>query len=252
MDLGVVRCLPRGRPAAAVVRARAVVQADRQLGVVGSHRAGPDQHGVGAGAQAVHVPAGGLARDPAAGAVGRGRAAVQAGRQLEHDPGLPGRAVLAIGGQLLGHLVAGHADRDVDPGGAQGGDAPTRHPLVRVLDADDDAGHTRRDDGVGARGRPPLVGAGLERHVERGAAGGVTGLGQGRDLGVRAARRGGGAGEPRSRVRAGARRDDDAAHPGIGRRGRTDRCGLRHRSAHVLHVVHGSGPCPGWIPGLVG
>ena len=38
----------------------------------------------------VHVAAGGLPGDPAAGAVGGGRAGVQAGRHLEHDPGLPG------------------------------------------------------------------------------------------------------------------------------------------------------------------
>ena len=176
MDLGVGRGLAEHDPQG--LRRRSARSSRRTVSSGSSARTvpGPDQHGVGAGAQAVDVLAGRLARDPATGAVGRRRAAVQAGRQLEHDPGLPGRAVLAVGGQLLGHLVGGHADGDVDPGGTQGGDAPTRHPLVRVLDADDDPGHPRRDDGVGAGRRAPVMGAGLEGHVERGAPGGLTGL----------------------------------------------------------------------------
>ena len=60
----------------------AIVEADRQLGVVGPHGAGPHEDGVGAGPQLVDVAAGRFAGDPAAGAVRRRGTTVQARRQL--------------------------------------------------------------------------------------------------------------------------------------------------------------------------
>ena len=44
------------------------------------------------------------------------------------------------------------------------------------------------------------------------------------------------------------RRHDHTAHPGIGCGAGTDRCGQRHRPAHVLHIVHGSRPRAGASP----
>src|SRR5581483_11638732 len=55
----------------------------------------------------------------------------------------------------------------LDAGLPQALEAATVHERVRVARADDDARHAGRDDGVGARRRAAVMGAGLEGHVER-------------------------------------------------------------------------------------
>ena len=89
--------------------------------------------------------------DPLARAVGRGGAAVEGRGELEHDVGPAGAAVDEVRGQLLGDGGGLDADRDLDAGGAQRGDAPPADERIRVLDADDDVGDARLDDRVDAR-----------------------------------------------------------------------------------------------------
>ena len=93
---------------------------------------------------------------------------------LRTTQGCPVVRCLRYGASCSATSSAATPDRDVDPRLPERGHAPSRHPRVGVLDADDDPGHPRRDDGVGARRRPPVVGAGLQGDVERGAPGGVT------------------------------------------------------------------------------
>ena len=59
-----------------------------------AHGAGADEDRVALGPQPVGVGAGRVAGDPLARAVGRGGAAVEGGRQLQHDLGPAGAAVL--------------------------------------------------------------------------------------------------------------------------------------------------------------
>src|SRR5699024_5246402 len=55
---------------------------DGQLRVIGALRARADQHGIDGVTQVVDIRAGGLAGDPAAGAVSRGRAPVEGGGEF--------------------------------------------------------------------------------------------------------------------------------------------------------------------------
>ena len=73
---------------------------------------------------------------------------------------------------------------DLDPGGADSVEAAPVDERVRIAGADDDARHSRRDDGVGAGRRPPVMRARLERHVERRAARSVARLLERDRLGV--------------------------------------------------------------------
>ena len=60
---------------------------------------------------------------------------------------------------------------------------------IGVLDRDDDPGDTGRRECLDARGRAPVVVAGLERDVDGRAPRAVTGGGEGFDLGVGTTRR---------------------------------------------------------------
>ena len=62
-------------------------------------------------------------------------------------------------------------------------------PWVGVEDSDDDPRHPGPNQGIRTRRRTTVMGAGLEGHVDRGAAGGRAGQLEGHGLGVRAARR---------------------------------------------------------------
>ena len=124
--------------------------ADGERRVVGAHGAGADDDRVALGPQPVGVAPRGVAGDPLARAVGRRGAAVEGGRELEHDVGPAGAAVLQVRRELCTHLVRAHADGDVDPRGTQPSDALSPHVRVGVLDADDDPGDAGSDDRVGA------------------------------------------------------------------------------------------------------
>ena len=140
---------------------------------VGAHRAHPDRDGVGGGAQLVHAPPRLLARHPAAARHGdatveRDRRLVGDERPAERLPHAPG-LVLASRGEIVEEL-------DLDPGGAEALEPAPVDDRVRIASADDDARDSGGDDRVGARRRAPVVGARLERHVERRPARRVAGL----------------------------------------------------------------------------
>ncbi len=156
------------------------------------------------------------AGDPLAGAVGCRRASVEGGRQLEHDPWPPRRAVLQVGGQLSPDLVGAHSGGYVDSGLADPFDACAPHPDVGIVDAHHDPPHTRGDQGVGARRSATGVAARLQGHVHRRAGCSVAGEGQGGRLGMGSARRLGGADDRRA-VTLG---NDHAADPRVRGRGR--------------------------------
>ena len=182
-----------------------------ERGIVGADCAGADQHGVAFGAQPVGVGPRRLAGDPLARAVGRRRAAIERGGQLQHNPGPSGRAVLHVGSQLRPDLFGQHPDLDVDAGGAQLSHALATDVRVRVFDADDDALDAGVDDGGRARPGAALVAARFECRVQRGASRGRTGGGQRRDLGVGSARR-----CRRPFERAAVVGQDNRADPGVG------------------------------------
>ena len=122
-----------------------------------------------------------FARHPRA--TGNRDAPVERDRSLVGDEraatGLPDapRLVLPAGGEVVEEL-------DVDPRGAKALEPAAIYDRVRVVRPDDHPRHSRRDDGVGAGRRAPVVRARLERHVEDGAARRVPGLLERDDLGV--------------------------------------------------------------------
>ncbi len=143
-----------------------VGQPHGERGVVESHGAGAHGDGVAVGPQAVGVVSGLVTGDPLAGAVRGGRAAVEAGRQLEDDQRSPGAAMVQIGRQLLGHRdrgrlqargLGGHLDGQ--PGGSQAVDPAAGHSVVGVTDPDHHPGHPGLDGGIGT-GAGPLSGMG--------------------------------------------------------------------------------------------
>ena len=75
--------------------------------------------------------------------------------------------------------------RDVDAGGAQASRTVAADVRVRIARADDDAAHAGGDHRIGARRRAAVMGARLERHVERRAARPRAGIAQRLGLAVR-------------------------------------------------------------------
>src|SRR6185295_11476428 len=73
----------------------------------------------------------------------------------------------------LGRFGGAVADFDANARRPQLRMALTLHPRIGIFDGRYDPGDTGLDQRVGTGRRPALVGAGLERHIGRGAAGGV-------------------------------------------------------------------------------
>ena len=178
------------------------------------------------------VGAGRIPRDPAAGAVGGGRTAVEGGGQLEHHPRPPGAAVLEIGGELSLHLGRTRPHGDVHAGLPQRLQAPTGHVRVGVLDADHHPPHPSGHDGVGAGRGPPVVGTRLQGDVHGGAPGPGTGRLQSPGLGVGTPRGLGGA------LHLLASTVEYGAHPRVGRGRGPDGGGQLHGPPHPCLVRH--------------
>jgi hypothetical protein len=234
MDLGTRRRTAEYDPQ----RVAAVDVADGERRVVGPDRPGTDDDRVALGPQRVGVGAGLGAGDPLAGAIGGGGPAVEGGGQLQDDPGPAGRPVLQVGGELRGDLAGGDADIDRDAGRPQAFDTAPRHPRVGIGHPHDDPGDPGGDEGIGARAGPSGVRARFERDVGGRPPAPLARRRQRGDLGVRAAGRGGGAGE---RLAVGG--DEHAADPRVRRGEGADAPGRSHGCAHRLDVVH-PGPLP--------
>ena len=128
-------------------------------------------------------------RDPLRCSVGGGDSTVEARRDLGHEVGTAGAAVVEVRREQPGRGGRAFADLDRDTRGAEPCDARAGHAPIGVLDRDDDAPHARGDEGVGTGSGAPVMGAGLERDVRGRAVRPITGRVQRFDLGVGAARR---------------------------------------------------------------
>ena len=88
------------------------------------------------------------------------------------------RTLVADAPEMTGMIARGfhgaEPDLDRDAGGAQPGVALPGDFWIRILDRRCDARDARRDDGIGAGRRLAEMRARLQRHVERGAAGGFA------------------------------------------------------------------------------
>ncbi len=94
-----------------------------------------------------------VARDPLAGAVGSGGAAVEGARQLEHDVRPAGEAVLQVGRELRARPRLHRRRWSTSIPAARSRAMPSpAHVRVGVFDADDDTRDAGRDDRVGAQG----------------------------------------------------------------------------------------------------
>ena len=89
------------------------------------------------------------------------------------------RALVADAPEMSGMIARGfrsaEPDIDRDAGGAQPGVALPGHFRIGILDRRHHARDAGRDDGVGAGRRLADMRARLQRHIERGAAGGLAG-----------------------------------------------------------------------------
>jgi hypothetical protein len=140
------------------------------------------------------------------------------------------------------------ADGDIEPGGAEAGEPPPGDPGVGVLEGDHDPSHTRLDERDGTGRRASLVGTRLEGDVRGAAPGAVTGRRQGGDLGMRRAR----LLVPTFACDLTLLVDDDAADPGIWRRGPASVLAQRYRPGDQIAVrglhrrtsISASGPRP--------
>ncbi len=155
-----------------------------ELRVVDPHGLGADHDGVETIAHLVHAPPRRRARHPPRVAAGRRDAPVERGGELQYDERKAAGHVLREVLDERSTLLFEHADVDPQSGAAQPRDATTAHPWIRIERADDDAGHARGDNRVHAGRSTPEVAAGLERHVERRAAGASSRLPEREDLGM--------------------------------------------------------------------
>ena len=194
---------------------------------------GADEDGAGLGPAGVDVGPGRLARDPPAGAVGRGAAPVEGGGELPRDEGAAGahrERPVAVEPGALGRQDAA---LDLDSRCAQVACAP-RGQRVRVGGPDDDASDTGLEKGSRAGLGPATVVARLEGDDRGAAARRRSGCGERVDLGMNGA---GAAVVALTDNRAGLVEDDAAdARVRVGQRAQG---GQRQGTAHRRYLVAG-------------
>ena len=163
-----------------------------QFRVIGDHGVHPDQDRVVAVAEAVRNRARFLGRDPSRFTACGCDPAIERCGELGRDKGKSGGDVLDV--RLVQPLCVSLAESHLhsDACGAKRLDAPARDLRVWVEHGNNDPARRGGDQGVDAGRRAPVVGAGLEGHVDVRAAGILTGEAQGHDLGVGTARQPGG------------------------------------------------------------
>ena len=184
--------------------------------------------------------------DPLARSVGGGRAAVERGRQFEHDPGPASAPMPQIRGQLFTHRPFIDADIHDDAGGPQLRDPPAGHKRVGVKRPDDHTDDSGRDQRIGAGSGAALMSARFKRRVKRRPTGGRSRRIERDPLGVRTAGRLGGAVK-----RPSSGRDQHRTDPGIGRREAPDPRRVGDGALHPMFVVdiHQGRSCAAAISG---
>ena len=199
--------------------------AHRQGWIVGEDRADADKHGVRAIAESVHFTERALA-DEVAAAVG-GHTAIEGRRELHDDERAPATHAADEALVEAQRFRFEHARLDFDTGGFELPEALAVRARVRVTHRGHHASNPRREDRVDAGRRAAVVGARLERRVQRRASRGVARLRQRAHLGVRLA---GGAVISLAHDLGAA--NDDRAHHGIGARAT---CGARRETQRASH-----------------
>ena len=204
--------------------------AHRQGWIVGEDRADADKHGVRAIAESVHFTERALA-DEVAAAVG-GHTAIEGRRELHDDERAP--APHATDETLIEAQCLGFEDAllDLDTGGPQLPETLAVGARVRIAHGRDHAAHARREDRVDTRRSAAVVGAWLERRVQRRAPRVVARFVERAHLRVRLAR-----GAVISLAHDRVATNDDRAHHRVGTR---TPCGARRetqRTSHVLAVL---------------
>ena len=161
-------------------------QANSELGIVVTHCAGADHHGVDHGAQAMHPAPARRARDPACVAAGRGYLAVQRHSSLVGDQRQAAAHELEEGRVLALSRSRRSAVQQFDRYAAlaQTGEAAAVDERVGITQGDHGALDAGSQQSVGTRRRVAVVTAGLERTEEGGAGGSLAGFAQGDGLGV--------------------------------------------------------------------
>ena len=168
---------------------RASIPGRRQVsdGIVGQHGADPDQDGVALRAQQMHAGFRGFARDRDWLVADGADLVIGGDCELEDDM----RAVIPDAAKMPGVVARSfrgiQTDIDGNPGRAKSGVALPRHLGIGVLDRRHHARNACGDHGVDARRRFADMRTGLQRHIERGAAGGLTGALERLGFGMRAA-----------------------------------------------------------------
>jgi hypothetical protein len=178
--------------------------------VVATHGSGADEDRVVPQPQPVGETARRVRGDPARLSAERRDHAVDGDRGLQGDARSARRVEVEKRSVQTGRGVGHQSHRHVDAGLAQRAEAPAVDQRVRIAHRGDDPPDAGLDHAVHARRRASLVGARLEVHVQRGAAGPLPRLVERARFRV---------GLPRSPVPAAAHdaalADHDAAHAGI-------------------------------------
>ena len=216
--------------------ARRVHLAHREPGIVVAHRADAGEDGAGAGAPPMAVAPGLGAGDPLAAAVIERRLTVQAGGQLEAQPGPAAGHARDEADVELARLGRQGTDGSGDAGGTQPGQPLARHLRIGVFHGGHHPRHAGLDEGVGAGGRAAVVAAGFQGDVGGGAARALPGLAQGMHFRMGLA----GALVPAlAQHRTVAH--DDAADARVGRGGEQAALGQLQRAGHEGIVGGGEG-----------
>ena len=130
----------------------------------------------------MHPIAGGWAADPLAGAIGQSGAAIEAHGPLQDPERAAGANTMQKGPVLFSGLGVEHTADHLHSSLPELTDARSSHPRIRILKGHHHPGQACLEHGLGARGRPAVMAAGLQRHHQGAASGGITGLGQGTHL----------------------------------------------------------------------
>ena len=155
--------------------------------IVRAHGADADQDRIALRAQQMHACPRSLPGDRNRLAAGGGDLVIGGDREFQNDM----RTLVADAAEMSGVIARGfrsaEPDIDDDAGGAQFGMALACHFRIGILDRRHHAGNSRSDHRIDAGRRLAEMRTGLQGHVERGAARGLTGALERLRLGMRPA-----------------------------------------------------------------